>query len=76
MKPPSECLACAFHCPPASGFPPVLPAAVDKFRFVAVPRSSTRVASGNLYRCGQGHFFVFDPVPEEKEHGDGERKSN
>src|SRR5208282_175725 len=41
-----ECLACAFHCHPASGFPPALPVAVGKFRYAAVPRSSTHAASG------------------------------
>src|SRR6267378_3164194 len=41
-----ECLTCAPPDRPASGFPPALPAAVDRFRFVAVPRSSARAASG------------------------------
>jgi len=31
-----ECLTCALRCPAASGFPPALPAAVDRFRFAAV----------------------------------------
>src|SRR5207245_2648332 len=41
-----ECLTGALPDRPASGFPPALPAAVDRFRFVAVPRSSAHAASG------------------------------
>src|SRR5208282_530034 len=41
-----ECLTCAFHCPPASGFPPALPVAVDRFRFAAAPRFPAHAASG------------------------------
>src|SRR5580698_6607584 len=41
-----ECLACAFHCHPASGFPPALPVAVHRFHFAAVPRSLAHAASG------------------------------
>src|SRR5256885_6791008 len=41
-----ECLTSAFRCRPASGFPPVAPAAVDRFRFAVVPQSLAHTASG------------------------------
>src|SRR4029077_893116 len=41
-----ECLTSALRCRPASGFPPVAPAAVDRFRFAVVPQSRAHAASG------------------------------
>ena len=46
MKSSSECLISALRCRPASGFPPVAPAAVDRFRFAAVPQFLAHAVSG------------------------------